>query len=150
MKEYKLKVSEKHWICTRNYKCDEEGSYEPVYTCKTLEDLIQYALTYGYNFEIPKGYKYTTIYSINFSTGNFDPKYRNYSNLHSTVIYSYYNKKEAEQKFSELTKSIDRNRARKLSKTLWCWHTEDYAYNQIIHSYSLSKSYIVERSNENE
>ena len=28
---------------------------------------------------------------------------------------------------------------------VYCWHTEDFARNQIIHSYGIDKSYIVNK-----
>ena len=43
-----------------------------------------------------------------------------------------------------MCKQVHKN-ARLQGDSYFCWHTEDYAINQIIHSYKIDKSYIVEK-----
>lgn len=143
--EYKLKLkNENRWLCTEKYKPDEEGIYEPILTCHSMKDLIEYALTYKFDFEIPKGYKYKKIYIITCSTANFEPNNRKYSTVSSCNIFMSENKKEAENKFKEMIKKIKNKNTRTLGKYCFCWHTEDYAINQVIHSYNLTEGYVIE------
>ena len=46
MSENCLKLKDNEYLCTQNFKPKEEGRYIPILTAETLEDLINYALTY--------------------------------------------------------------------------------------------------------
>ena len=110
-----------------------------------MEDLIQYCLTYGIDIDIPKDYKVTELYNIIFATGDFESSGREYSTCHSSIVCSSSNKKYIENKFKIMCKCINKQSHTCLYKNYFCWHTEDFAHNQIIHSYNIDKSYIVER-----
>lgn len=107
-----------------------------------MEDLIKYCLAYYYDVEIPKEYKVETLYSIVFCTADFDPDDRTTSTCRSSIIFSSTDKKQVESKFKKLQKDVGKG-SRLQSKIYFCWHTEDYAYNQIIHSYNICQSYII-------
>lgn len=107
-----------------------------------MEDLIKYCLIYNYDIDIPKNYKVDKIYNILFTTGNFDPDSRSTSNCHSSIVFSSLDEKYIYSKFKIMCKSINRKSLYE-SKRTYCWHTEDFADNQIIHSYDIDESYIV-------
>jgi hypothetical protein len=107
-----------------------------------MEDLIKYCLQYNYEIEIPEGYVATTIYNIVFTTGNFGPDDRASSSCVGDVIFSTTDEKYARKKFESMCKDVGKETRRKSNKH-FCWHTEDYATNQVIHSYSIDKSYLV-------
>lgn len=142
MSECCLKLKDNEYLCTKKFKPKEEGRYISILTAETLEDLINYALTYKYDFELPKGYSYKILYSIVCTTGNFMPEIKEQSNCNGCIIYSTFNKKNAENEFKKITKLI-KNNHRTLNKNHFCWHTEDYAINQIIHSYDLVESFVI-------
>ena len=114
----------------------------------SMEDLIKYCLIYNVDINIPDEYKVTKIYNIIFATGNFDPDGREYSNCHSSIVYSSLDKKYIENKFKIMCDCIGKKNNVENYKHYFCWHTEDFADNQIIHSYNIDESYIVERVGE--
>lgn len=142
MSENCLKLKDNEYLCTKNFKPKKEGRYIPILTAETLEDLINYALTYKYDFEMPKGYKRKTVYSIVCTTGNFMPETREQSNCNGCIIYSSFNRKNTENEFKKITRLLKSNH-KYIYKNHFCWHTEDYAINQIVHSYDLVESYII-------
>ena len=107
-----------------------------------MEDLIKYCLIYNIEIDIPKNYKVDKIYNILFTTGNFDSDSRSTSNCHSSIVFSSLDEKYIYSKFKIMCKSINRKSLYE-SKRTYCWHTEDFADNQIIHSYDIDESYIV-------
>lgn len=111
-----------------------------------MADLINYCLTYNYDIDIPNEYKVTTIYTITFSTANFDPNNRTYSNVNTYGLFSSTDKKYIENKFKSICKTRKEcNYEGYNTKRHYCWHTEDYAYNQIIHSYDINETYIIDK-----
>ena len=108
-----------------------------------MEDLINYCLTYGYDIEIPKEYNVTKIYNIVFTTGNFDPEDREMSNTRGSILYSHTDIEKVLDRFEQMCKDVNKEPVLK-SKYYYCWQTEDYAVNQIVHSYKVCDSYIVE------
>ena len=146
-----LKLKDKEGIiCNEawynNIKNKEAGYYEIIKNriVSSMEDLIQYCLTYYYDIDIPKDYKVTTIYSIVFCTGDFDPESRTCSKVNSSIIYSNPNEIYIRDKFKTLCK-LAKTKSKLDSKNYFCWHTEDFASNQIIHSYNVVRSYLVEK-----
>jgi hypothetical protein len=113
-----------------------------------MEDLIKYCLTYNIEIDVPEQYKVTKIYNIILTTGNFDPDNRECSNCHSSIIYSSLDEDYIHKKFEYMCKCVNRKNIRDNFKNYFCWHTEDFADNQIIHSYNIDESYIVERVGE--
>lgn len=110
-----------------------------------MEDLIKYCLTYNIDINIPNGYKVIKIYNIIFSTGNFEPDNREYSTCQSSIVYSSLDKSYIEKKFKIMCDNIGRKNHISNYKHYYCWHTEDFAHNQIIHAYNIDESYIVTR-----
>ena len=110
-----------------------------------MEDLIKYCLTYNLEIDIPEHFKVTKIYNIIFTTGNFEPDGREYSSCQGNIVYSSTDKKYIEDKFKFMCKFTGKKNHNNLYKHYFCWHTEDFAHNQIIHSYNIDESYIVER-----
>lgn len=109
-----------------------------------MEDLIRYCLVYHEDFEIPENYQVTILYNIIFSTGNFDPNDREYSLCKSEILYTSKDKKFILDKFKSLCKRIGKENQLK-GINCYCWLTEDYATNQIIHSYNIDESYLIEK-----
>lgn len=145
----KLKDGNTDYICNEAwYKSSNKvaGSYDIIRNSivSNMEDLIIYCLTYYYDIDIPEDYKVTTIYSIVFSTGNFEPEDRSCSTCRSNIVFSSTNQKYVEDKFKKLCKLVGK-KCRIQSNKYFCWHTEDFASNQIIHSYNIEKNYLVER-----
>ena len=110
-----------------------------------MEDLIRYCLVYNIDINIPEQYNITKIYNIVFSTGNFDPEKREISTCNSSIIYSSLDAKYIYKKFKFMCESVGITKHHSQCKYYYCWHTEDFAHNQIIHSYSVDESYIVTR-----
>lgn len=109
-----------------------------------MEDLISYCLTYGYDIEIPRDYTVIKVYNIVFTTGNFDPSDRETSVTRGSVLYSHTDIEKVLNRFEQMCKDINKEPVLK-SKYYYCWQTEDYATNQIVHSYKVCDSYIVEK-----
>lgn len=109
-----------------------------------MEDLIRHCLVYNYDIDIPEGYKVTTIYNIIFNSANFEPDARDYSSCNGDILYSSVDKQYIDKKFNYLCKTVNKKSVLN-HENLFCWHTEDYATNQIIHSYSKRTSYIIEK-----
>ena len=107
-----------------------------------MEDLISYCLTYHYDINIPENYKVDKLYNIMLTTGNFDPDSRSSSNCHSSIVLSSFNADYINKKFNIMCKLIGKPNLYK-SKNTYCWQTEDFADNQIVHSYNLDESYVV-------
>lgn len=150
-KELCVRLKDGKYVCNETYinnnkKNLSQGPYEVLKDgfVNSIEELINYCLTFCYDMEIPEGYGVETIYNVVFTTGNFDPDGREYSNCHSSVIFSSVNKDVCEKKFKYYCKSVGR-KAILENKRHYCWHTEDFAYNQVIHSYELCESYIVRK-----
>ena len=110
-----------------------------------MEELITYCLTYSIEIDIPDGYTVTKLYSIVFGQGNFDPDDRITSTCESHIVCSSTDEKYIKNKFKQMCKHIRKKSSRKHRKW-FCWHTEDFAYNQIIHSYNLCESYLVRKN----
>lgn len=108
----------------------------------SLRDLIGYALSMNYEFEMPEGYKYKKIYNITFNCANLEPESRRCSTCNSSILYSSEDYDFIINKFNYLCNSVEKPTDRK-NKRWFCWHTEEYSQNQIIHSYNISESYIV-------
>ena len=154
------KDDETRHLCTNDFCRDHKNlksGHEYVETIfDTMEELLGYALNMNENVEIPKGYKATKIYSIVFSTGNFDPKDKSISTVDSSIFYSSKDKTFIEKMFDKYVEGKEesftkastyfhtRHNSRK-HKYWYCWHTEDFAYNQVIHSYSIRESYLIEK-----
>ena len=147
MKDYKDK-----YICNQSYepilkkqKHTKMISYEIVNDniVSNMKDLIKYCLTYNIEIDIPEGYVVTTLYNILFCTGNFEPKDRAHSFCRSSLIYTCNTKSQAKKTFERMCKSLGRKPIYK-DKSTFCWQTEDFAVNQIVHCYSLSESYLIE------
>ena len=147
MKDYKNK-----YICNQSYepilkkqKHTEMISYEIVADniVSNMKDLIKYCLTYNIEVDIPKEYEVITLYNILFCTGNFEPEDREHSFCRSSVVYTCETKSQAKKTFERMCKSLGRKPMYK-NKNTFCWQTEDFAVNQIVHCYSLSESYLIE------
>lgn len=110
-----------------------------------MEDLIKYCLTYNIEIDIPEGYTVEKIYNIVFATGDFNPDRREASTVTSSIIYSSNNKDYIYKRFKVMCDIVGKENNIRSMKDYYCWHTEDFAYNQIIHSYSIEESYIVKR-----
>lgn len=111
----------------------------------SMEDLIKYCLIYNVDIDIPEGYKVTKIYNIIFTTGNFDPDNREYSNCHSSIVYSSLDETYIKNKFKIMCNCVGKKNNVENYKHYFCWHTEDFADNQIIHAYNIDESFIVEK-----
>lgn len=150
-KELCVKLKDDKCVCNETYinnnkKNLTQGSYEVLKDgfVNSTEELINYCLTFCYDVEIPEGYEVETIYNIIFTTGNFSPDGREYSTCHSSIIFSSADKDMCEKKFKYYCKSVNKKPIQE-GKRHYCWHTEDFAYNQIIHSYEISESYVVKK-----
>lgn len=109
---------------------------------QTMEDLIQYCLVYNYSIDIPDDYKVIKLYNIVFCTGNFDPDMRECSNTTGSILYSSTDEQYIIDKFKTMCSYI--NKEPLMSSQRWfCWHTEDFAVNQIVHSYNIKESYFI-------
>ena len=159
------KHDKKKHLCTNGF-CNNIDNLEPTHeytetVFDTLEELLEYALNMNEDVEIPEDYNVTKIYNIVFSTANFDPLNRECSTTDSHVIYSSKDKEfidkmferyinEHENLLKQNSKAFHMRPNSRRNKNWYCWHTEDFAYNQVIHSYSKRESYIIERKNINE
>lgn len=121
------------------------SGYQEIEICSTIEELIKYALVYNYDFKIPDEYKVTTLYNIIHSCGNFMPDERDYTTVVGSVIYTTTDKKDAESHYKKYCKRIGKKNSNHIGKYKFCWQSEDIAINQIVHSYCLDKSYLVEK-----
>lgn len=110
---------------------------------RNMQELIEYCLHWGEDVIIPKEYKVTKLYSIVFTTSDFEPEDRRYSRSWSNVILTTTDKNHAQSVYDSYCHM--QNRGKEIMKNVYCWHTEDFARNQIIHSYSLKESYLVEK-----
>lgn len=149
----KLKNDKTEYICNEKWTKDNKissGSYTVIRNdvVSNMKDLIIHCLTYCYDIDIPENYKVTKIYSIVFSTGNFEPEDRTCSTCSSSILFSSADKKYIENKFKILCKLVGK-KSRMESDKYFCWHTEDFASNQIIHSYNIKESYLVEEVGDN-
>ena len=154
MAGYCLKFKEEQkFLCTKDFDSKEivNNSKEPIeliYTnVTTLKELINYGLTMNYNIEIPES-KITTVYHIIFSTGNFEPDDRSRSLVNSSIVFSSTDKNFIEKKMKDYAEQVKGYKHHSISKNWVCWHTEDFAHNQIIHAYNVEKSYIIENVKE--
>ena len=127
----------------KDYEYTKYETYDNTYI-STMEDLISHCFTYNEDVIIPDGYKITKIYSIVCTTADFMPDARNTSNCRAYVIYSSTNKELVQEKFKTICESVKKETRRKNNRH-FCWHTEDYADNQIIHSYDLTEGCIIEK-----
>lgn len=148
----KLKDYDDRYICNNSYviqkfKFTYEGQYETITDSiiKNMEDLIRYCLTYNYAIDIPDGYNVTKLYHIVFSTGNFEPKDRIHTFIRSSITFTSKNKNQVEKMFKRMCKTIGR-KPHYQDKFTYCWQGEDFAVNQIVNSYSITESYLVERN----
>lgn len=134
-------ICNEKWFKTAN---KEAGRYEVISDniVSSEIDLIKYCLEYHYKIDIPNKYNIVEIYSIVFTTSDFEPDDRNYSSCRANIIYSDEDYNKVKTKFIQMCKSVKKKSSRE-GKDYLCWHTEDYAHNQIIHSYVIDKSYIV-------
>lgn len=149
-------LDEEKYICNEKWfnwftKQDNEVKYATTYEVLKndyildMKDLINYCLTYHYNIEIPKNFKVTTIYTITLTTCNFEPDRRYASNTNTHGLFSSADKNFIEQKFKIMCKSRKQGSYKNYdNKRHHCWHGDDYSYNQIIHSYDISETYLVE------
>lgn len=145
----KLKDSTDSYICNEAwFKGSDKlvGKYTVIKNIiiSCMEDLIKYCMVYNYEIDISETYKLVTIYNIVFSTGNFEPEDRTCSSCSSSIIFSSTDLNYIQKKFKIMCKQVHK-KARLQGDSYFCWHTEDYAVNQIIHSYKIDKSYIVEK-----
>ena len=147
-----LKDYENKYICNQSYepiirkqKHEEMISYEVINdnVVSNMRDLIQYCLTYNIEIDIPKEYKVITLYNILFCTGNFEPNDREHSFCRSSLVFTSSSKNQTKKKYEKMCKLLKRNPIYK-DKFTFCWQTEDFAINQIVHCYSLSESYLIE------
>lgn len=158
MEDLCIKIKDKYedkYLCSNEWfeymfkhkKLNPKTSYEVLAEgyIQDMQDLIRHALTYNYDIILPKGYKVTPIYNIIFTTANFDPKNRALSTCNGNIIYSNTNLKYINKKFKWLYENINKPYVVLKSDKMICWHTEDYAYNQIIHAYNIEESYIIEK-----
>lgn len=153
----KMKDEDNKYICSEewyNYNIKHNKlQHNTSYTVLTkgfidsMEDLIKYCLIYYYDVEIPKEYTIIDIYNIVFATGNFEPEDRTCSTCRSNIIFSSSDKEVVYKKFKKLCKQVGKN-SKMESDKYFCWHTEDYASNQIIHSYNIEKSYLIYKHKE--
>ena len=141
--------NEDKYLCTKDYDIRvHKGNPEPIefiYTnFTTMEELINYALTMYYDVEIPNGYKVETIYHIIFSTANFEPNDRECSIVNSSIVCSSKDKDYIDSRMKFYSTCIT-GKFRKVTNNWIYWHTEDFAHNQVIHSYNIDKSYIISK-----
>lgn len=117
--------------------------------CCLKVDENLYLCTFDYNVVIPKEYEVETVYSIVFSTASFEPEDRKYSIVSSSIVCTSRDKEYIEDRMQYYIKYIPQpiGRYRKISDNWVCWHTEDFAHNQVIHSYNICTSYIVNKVN---
>ena len=140
--------NESYYNALLNNKSVKSGCKYQVLSNKLIscmEDLISYCLTYNVDVTIPEEYKVTKTYNIIFSTGNFEPSDRECSTCRSSIVLSSTDKEYIEKKFGIMCKSTGKTPNIKSYGHYFCWHTEDFAHNQVIHSYNIDESYIVER-----
>ena len=109
-----------------------------------MEDLIKVSLTYHNDVEIPENYEIIEMYNIIFTSGNFDPAGRNYCSLVSDILYTHTDKDKVFEKFNKYCKSVKRKPIME-GQRYFCWSTEDFADNYIIHSYKIEESYLVRK-----
>ena len=146
--DYTRYVCNETWYkdAKRNHKLAEDGARYNVFLDKyiqTMEDLITECLLSYEDITIPEGYKVTIIYNIILTSGNFEPDDRTCTNTRGSVMFSTTDEKWAYQKFNYLC-STHKNYLMKSDKYC-CWHSDDFAHNQIVCSYNLCKSYVVEK-----
>lgn len=148
----KLKDYKDRYICNQKYvdiirKCKDKhlGSYEVFIndTIQNMRDLIIQGLTYNYDIEIPDGYSVTKLYHIVFSSGNFEPNDRNHTSVRSSITFTTKSKSQVKKMFERMCKTIGRKPIYK-DKFNFCWQTDDFAYNQVTNTYSITESYLVE------
>lgn len=144
--EYKDKDG---YVCNEAYMEKNEpksGKRYSIYKneiVRNMQELIEYCLHWNENVIIPKEYKITKLYSIIFTTADLEPDDRRYSRSWSNIILTTTDKTHAQSIYDSYCNI--QNRGKEIMKNVYCWHTEDFANNQIIHSYSLKESYLVER-----
>lgn len=147
---------ENAYICTEEYwtkmtknkgKRENGGKYDILKKglINSVEEMINYCLTYCIDINIPEGYKTTKIYNIVLSTGNFEPDDRTYSTSTSSIIFSTTDEKVAERRFKYICKERKGLNVTQEGKRHFCWYGEDFAHNQVVFSYDLNISYLVER-----
>ena len=110
----------------------------------TYEDFIKYCLVHEYKIEIPEGYELITLYNIVCTTADFDPETRRRSTCRASVVYTDRDYNKVKSIFDEMCNIVNKPTTR-YNKNYYCWHTEDFASNQIIHAYNVEKSYIVRK-----
>lgn len=113
----------------------------------SMEHMIAYCLSNNIDIEIPKDYKVTKLYNILFTTADLTPGDRGYSSCRSCVLYTSTDEQFIQDNFEYLCKQINKKKINRMGKKYVCWDTEDYASNQIIHSYNIEVSYQVEKIN---
>lgn len=153
----KLKDYEDRYICNEKYinviRKDintHTGSYEVIINnvIQNMKDLIHYGLTYNYDIEIPDNYKVTKYYHIVFSTSNFEPKNREHTFVKSSITFTTTTKSQVKKMFDRMCKTIGRKPIYQ-DRFTFCWQTDDFAVNQIVNSYSITESYLVEEIDSN-
>jgi len=128
-----------------NNKLDRDGATYNVFLDKyiqTMEDLITECLLSYEDIAVPEDYKVTTIYNIVLTSGNFEPDDRTCTNTRGSIMFSTTNEKLAQQKFNYYCST--HKKCLMKSDKYCCWHSDDFAHNQIVCAYNLTKSYIVE------
>lgn len=143
----KYKNEPKKFLCTEKYLKNSsslipEGKYESI-KCDSMEELINYALVMGEDIEIPEKYKITKIYNLLYVIGDFNPKDRNFSKVHSVVMNTSTNEESINKIFRRNIKNINKPLIVETDK-MCCWQSEDYSYNQIVHAYCKEVSYLIE------
>lgn len=140
-------VCTEEWIKNNKDKIVNGSKYDILKKgfINSVEEMINYCLTYYIDINIPEGYKVTKIYNIVLSTGNFEPSDRTYSTCTSSIIFSTTDEKAAERRFKYICKDRKGLNVTQEGKRHFCWYGEDYASNQIVFSYDLNISYLVER-----
>lgn len=109
---------------------------------RNMEDLIKYCLAYHYKIEIPKQYEVQQLYNIIFTVGDFDPEDRQSTVCRSYVVYTDTDYNKVKSRFNTMCRLSQKTPTLK-SEKCFTWQTQDFAYNQIVHSYTISKSYKV-------